>query len=349
MSLVVSRYLEHKGKCLVPNLFEDLLGAGRLKLLEVGNPVHSVLVQTFVARTGQSDSACQSGLWSSLELASPEGLGMVLEQVHTLKPRHVWIALPGEAFSTLQNLNQRTPTQIRDLKAKRALAMKAYQGTVELVKTCVQLGVHVSVELSERSEAWRLPILQDLRFRMGLHGCVVKGCSVGLKDSEGRLFQKGWRILTTHTRLAEMLNKPCRCHMKYNHAKCEGKEAQHTRQYTGEFGRLVYEALSREGDCDKVLEECSGKSRLPEEFGLGLGCVCGAKPVEEPCGRCVLVHRQEGLFHQGSPEAPKAHSLMATSEIQSLEIEAKRCREHQTDLDLVQPSEGQIPQEPGFH
>ena len=121
-----------------------------------------------------------------------------LEQIRSLKPRHVWLAPPGNAYSPLQSVNQRSPTQIQELKAKRAHATKLYESTVEIAKFCQQQGTHVTVELPEKCEAWRLPVLQRLRFEMGLQTCVTKGCAVGLRGGDGQLMMKGWRLVTSH-------------------------------------------------------------------------------------------------------------------------------------------------------
>ena len=59
------------------------------------------------------------------------------------------------------------------------------------MKVCTQLGIHCTVELSERSEAWRLPVFQELQYGLGYFVAVTKGCSVGLKGKQGNLVQKG--------------------------------------------------------------------------------------------------------------------------------------------------------------
>ena len=288
MSLQASRVLEHKFQDVVPNMFESLVGQKRLDLLEVMCEPDSLLTQTFHNRTGRSDSACRCSLWCGHDLSTPGGLSVVLEQIRVLKPRNVWLAPPCGPFSPLQNINQRTPAQLQDLKAKRANATRIYESTLEIVKVCIQLGIHVAVELSERSEAWRLPVLQKLRLHMGLHTAVTKGCSVGLRGQGGQLMQKGWRVVTTHARLADMLHKPCRCPSNYQHAKCEGADARNSSRYTPEFCRLVFEAFRKEGNFREVVQECSGESCLHSEFGYGLRCTCGELHRQEVCGSCMV-------------------------------------------------------------
>ncbi|CAE7500597.1 RE1, partial [Symbiodinium sp. CCMP2456] len=107
--------MEAPNQDVVPNMFESLVSQQRLDLLEVMCEPDSLLTKTF-------------------------------------QSRHVWIAPPCGPFSPLQSINQRTPSQIQDLKAKRANALRIYESTLEIVKVCIQLGVHVTVELAERTQ-----------------------------------------------------------------------------------------------------------------------------------------------------------------------------------------------------
>ena len=329
--MVASRRIEYRAERVIPNMFEELVGFDRTELLEVSCEHETPLVEAFRSRSSRSDAAHSCALLNGHDIAQPEGLRLVVEQILSLKPKHVWISLPGKAFSTLQNINQRTPTQVQDLKAKRTLAIRTFESTVEITKVCRQAGIHVTVELSERSEAWRLPVLQKLRFESGLLSCVVKGCAVGLRGSNGKLMQKGWRILTTHPRLASKLHKPCPCHTKYEHAKCEGPNAKASSKYPPEFVRLVHEALTREGGFDEVVQECQGRSGLPEDFGKGLGCacevtsegcgVCKAKDFESECGQRDLSLEAHLSQHQVRDLETTARSLHHHKEPQLSQVQ----------------------------
>ena len=327
MSLQASKVLEHKFQDVVPNMFESLVGQQRMDLLEVMCEPDSLLTSTFQSRTGRSDSACRCSLWCGHDLSNLGGLAVTLEQIRTLKPRHVWIAAPSGPFSPLQCINQRTPAQIQDLKAKRANATRIYESTLEIVKVCLQLGIHVSVEMSERSEAWRLPVFQRLRFHMGLHTSVVKGSSVGLRGQDGQLMQKGWRIVTSHARLADVLHKPCRCISSYRHAKCEGSNARSSGRYTEEFCRLVFEGLKKEAELQGIVQECSGESSLQEEFGLGLRCTCEEQPRSQECGSCMVQRTQTEETGQG---------FMSDQETQKLEAQARDLTRNPEHCDLNQ-------------
>ena len=246
--------------------------------------------------------------------------------IKSLKPRHVWIAPPGNAYSPLQSVKEHSPAQIQELKAKRAHATKLYESTVEIVKFCQQQGTHVTVELPEKCEAWRLPILQKLRFEMGLQGCVTKGCAVGLRGGDGQLMMKGWRLVTSHARLAEMMHKPCRCDIHYRHAKCEGSNAKGSGNYTSEFARLVYEALRKEGNFSGVVQECSGESPLSEKFGLGYQCTCNSKNPEQSCGSCLVQERDHEVVGQ---------AFLSRDQTRNLESEAYTMQQDPKQINLT--------------
>ena len=296
-------------------MFEDLTGNSRVELMEIAREPDSLLASAAQARTGRSDAACRSSLRCGHDLATPSGLSLALEQIQTLKPKRVWVSPPCGPYSPLQNVNQRSPAQIRELRAKRATAQRIHESTLEIVKVCLQLGIHVTVELAERCEAWRLPIFQKLRFEMGLYTAVTKGCAVGLKGQDGALMQQGWRIVTSHARLAEVTHRPCNCPTNYKHAKCEGKNATMSARYTKEYVRLAVEALSREGNFQRVVEECSGKRSLPQGFGLGLMCTC--ENSEGYCGSCVRERNPT------SEKPEQAQAYMTSHEKDELQNQAR--------------------------
>ena len=333
MSQVAASALAHKSQLVVPHTFEELTGSSRVEFMEIACEPDSLLTSAVQARTGRSDAACRSSLWRGHDLATTTGLSQVLEQIYALQPKRVWVSPPCGPYSPLQNVNQRSPAQIRELKAKRATAQRIYDSTLEIVKVCLQLGIHVTVDLAERCEAWRLPALQKLRFDMGLYTAVTKGCAVGLKGQDGALMQKGWRIVTSHARLAEVMHKPCSCPTNYKHAKCEGKNATKSACYTKEYVRLAIEALSREGNFQRVVEECSGKSSLPQGFGLGMMCTCPTTS-EGSCGSCMLSSRVEA--HE--PEQAQAFMTQQAKEAlhnQVLELQCDPRKHTLKDLECL--------------
>ena len=171
---------------------------------------------------------------------------------------------------------------------------------------CIQSGVHVTLELAASSHAWRLPVLVDLQKKQGLFTAITRGCRVGLRDKDSRLMHEGWRLLTTCSRLAQIMDMPCTCPKHVRHGRCEGPDANRSSRYTSEYVRKASQTICQELNYCSVLEECRGISQLPEWFGMGSRCACRelehhGNSVE--CGECfreVLQGSSEGV---GGPEA----------------------------------------------
>ena len=250
-----------------------------------------MLTQVFQQRSGKHESAARASTWNGADLATTKGLQLLLEQIRVLNPEHVWISPPDSAFSPMQRATQRNPQQVKELRLKREQAISMYHNVREAMKVCTQQGIHCTMELSERSEAWRLPVMQEIQHDLGYHVSVTKGCSVGLSDGQGRLLQKGWRLVTSHRRLADCMHKRCMCPTSYTHAKTEGASMKQTARYTQEFARLVYQALQEELSFYGLLQECEGLSSPPEVFGRGDLCTCEDAFLEKHqlmCGSCLL-------------------------------------------------------------
>ena len=291
LSSTAASALAYKSQSIIPRAFNELLGKERPRLLEVACSPNSILSRTFQEKLGCEDCAVRCSFWNGADLTKPLGLQLVLEQIRSLNPLHVWMSPPCGPYSPMQHTNQRTPEQRSELHAKRQEAIKIYHSVREIMRVCVHLGIHCTVEMSERCEAWRLPVFQELQHTMDLKVAVVKGCAVGLKGRNNRLVQKGWRLVTTHQRLAQVMHKPCRCTTNYEHDKCEGAVATASALYTPEFARLVFQSLQEEFSFCGVVQECRGEGNLMEAFGRGEICACGDAFLQKAgfqCGNCLL-------------------------------------------------------------
>ena len=114
-----------------------------------------------------------------------------------------------------------------------------------------------------------------------------------LKDCEGRLVQKGWRVLTTHKRLAESLELPCRCQKGTSHGRSEQVEGSGM-DYPDAYARRVSRVLLQELTFQDTIQECQGKSLLCEGFGEGEFCTCGEVNVPgktRTCPNCLQGRR----------------------------------------------------------
>ena len=290
LSLGRARHLEEESWASVPRVFEGLVTFGRTVLMEVACSETSLLAKEVQELCGDESAASRCSWWNNCDLATDAGVRLVLNRIELEQPAHVWISPPCGPYSPLQNVNSRTEAQKEELRLKREAAMRIYVGACVVFHACVQRGIHVTLELSERCQAWRLPIFQSLRSKYGLYQTVAKGCRVGLRDKAGVLMQKGWRVLTTHRRLSELLELPCRCPKTFKHGKCEGSAATQSELYTKEFAKRAAKGIVQELDLTSLMQECNKTTSLPPQFGLGSFCTCNevSLPLRpRKCGMCL--------------------------------------------------------------
>ena len=289
LSVGQATQLEDAAWSLVPRAFQ--VGQGRPVLMEVGCEPHSLLADMVCKEVGRPNAAVRCAEWNGVDLSCTTGVRLALERLRLERPQVVWIRTPSSAFSQLQGMNQKTEVQQQELKEKRQHAQRIYIGGLCVAEAAIQHGIHVVWEWTEASQAWRLPAIQKFQKRHQLHSAVTKGCSVNCRDNQGRLQKKGWKILTTHARLAQHLNLPCRCEPKYRHASQERPVGPEAVGYTPEYAKRGVRLLTQELSYQAVQQECAGQTGLPESFGRGEFCVCGdlAWPQNpRTCATCLL-------------------------------------------------------------
>ena len=97
--------------------------------------------------------------------------------------------------------------------------------------------------------------------------------------------------MTTHKRVSEMMNLPCKCGRNFQHGLCEGNETRKTAYYTKEYAKRFYQAIRHEMSHGQILDELNGRTNFCESFGSGRQCVCeGLKQhdTQLTCGACCL-------------------------------------------------------------
>lgn len=285
-----ARRIEQQAQTIVPSIFQDLVGGKKTLLLEVACSHDSVLTRVFQQETGYEQSAVRCSIWNNHDLSTGAGVKLIMEAIDQLDPQHVWVSPECGPYSPMQNLNQRTEQQRADLEAKRREALKQYVGASCVLHYAIQKGCHVTWEWSEKCYAWRLPMIQKLIQKYQLWVSVTHGCQVNLRDpkTQGYL-HKGWKVMTTHKRLADMLDLRCRCHRDTQHVKCEGRLTSVSALYTKEYAKRVYAAIKQELSHSMVVQELEGFSHLPPNFGMGVMCMCDDLKhhgCQLTCGAC---------------------------------------------------------------
>ena len=353
LGLQRARGLEEQSFNVLPEIFQALTGYNRPVLMECGNRSRGTLANKVRELSEKEEAAVHCGCWNSCDLGKTEGLRLQLDRIRLERPQHVWMSPMCDSYSALQNLNNKSPEQKAQILEQRQQELRGLVGMSCVVNLCIQLGIHVTVEMPERSQAWRLPVCQQLFTKQGLLSSVTKGCCVNFRDPRNQqLIQKGWRLATTHTRLAQSMNLPCRCGRQYKHGSCLGLRTSEQDQYTPEYANRVSRLLCQELSHQRTIQECAGMTQLLEGFGEGEFCTCGeAKGTRlvVDCACCLKgkddVPREgsliseflepseglselEGLECFGSPLANSAEAEVVDASFKSdLEAQARRLLE----------------------
>ena len=289
-----ARNLEEESWSVVPRIFESLVANDRPTLIEVTEDAQSHMTNEVSRLTGQDLSLSRCATWSGCDLRTGSGVKLALARLRLEKPRHLWIAMPCDAFSTCQNLIKRTDAQKQELAKRRREEHLSYIGASCLVYTCVQLGIHVSWVWPVQNQAWRLPVLRKLERKSLLHVGIARACRLGLRHPKTQKFlSQGWKIITSCERIAQALDLPCQCPKPYKHGILEGHRAAGEAAYPPELARRVAQVMLQEMSHPGIVQECKGQGTLPKDFGFGEFCVCSE--VQTPlrdlrCGCCMGSH-----------------------------------------------------------
>ena len=153
--------MEKESRCLGPRALKQLVGR-RTVLIEVACSPESRLTSMIQKLIGHEDAAIRCSHWNGCDLGTQAGVDMILNTIDTHRPEHVWISPNCGPYSPLQSINQRSEAQIAQLAEKRRVALQQYTGAKCVYEYCIQHGIHVTWEWSQKCQGWRLPIMQDL-------------------------------------------------------------------------------------------------------------------------------------------------------------------------------------------
>ena len=187
--------------------------------------------------------AFRAGLHNRHDITEPAGLRKVLDIIRQEKPQNVWLSTECSAFSPMQNLNQRTAQQVKDLHNKQGEARKQHIAGLVIAYWARHCGAEVHWEWSRRCRAWKWDLMDKYRHAQHTHTCIVGGWRVGLHDPKtGHLVGKEWRVESTSEHFAKHMHLPCQggaC--AGTHVACEGNLTRASAFYTPKFAsRAVY-------------------------------------------------------------------------------------------------------------
>ena len=286
-----ARSFDWQASRVIPESFEALVQLRRPILYEIACGPDSVMSAKMIQLTKRDDAARRFSFWNGYDVSSSQGVRSVLASIDKEKPSHVWLSLECGPFSKMQQVNQRNEKQTQELKQKRENCMRAYVGGLIIYIHCVQTGIPVTWEWAETSDAWRLPMVQNVFNKYPPKFCVTKGCRVKLQDPKsGALLGKGWKLATTHEGVASSMELPCRCQQK--HVPCQGILTRMSAYYTDDFAKRACRAILQSMDSHSLFHELRGDSQLPRCWScVPVECTCDF--VRHPksnlkCGVCEL-------------------------------------------------------------
>ena len=183
----------------------NLVNSGRYDLLEICAPHDSTLTQTCLELGGRAD---RLGLHNGHDLSKSTGFQGATQKIRTLRPRHLWISCPCGPWSTMQNLNMRTPEQVQKLKWKRKRSAKLIKNVVSLAELQLSLGGEIHWEHPLNALSWNLACVRKLTKQ--LHYTRLDGCMVGARAADtGELTLKPWGILSSDILMHAALGIKC--------------------------------------------------------------------------------------------------------------------------------------------
>ena len=240
-------------------------------------------------------------------MTSGSGVKQVLDTIDK-QPERVWISAECGPYSPLQSINQRTDAQKADLAEKRKKVLRQYIGASCVYQFCIPRGIHVTWEWAQRCQGWRLPFMQKLMKKYQPYFGTTQGCQVNLRDPKTqKLMHKGWKLMTSHQHLSDLMNIPCSCSKGYTHARCEGGLAGMTALYTKEFAGRVWKAVSQEMTQVTLRREMEGRTSLVPGVGEGLRCVCNSLKEHSSSISCGMCMCQAGVLHTGTQQQQQQH------------------------------------------
>ena len=296
LSVSESRSLEWKSSRILPECMEALVQAKRPVLYEVACGPNSRLNEKMKQMTGREDSCKRFAFWNGFDVGTSVGVRGIIKEIDQGNPQHVWISLECGPFSKMQQINQRNAKQVEDLKQKRETCIRMYIGGLLIFMHCVQRGITVTWEWAETSDAWRLPMVQNVFAKFAPWFCVVKGCRVQLKDPKGKgLLGKGWKLATTHAGIAHQMDLPCVCGQK--HVPCQGALTRMSAYYTEDFAKRVCRALLHPASGHVLFEELK-HGRRTQLFAEGFMLECNCASIQHPksdmkCNMCEMSSEQD--------------------------------------------------------
>ena len=191
----------------------------RVDLLELCCPSDSPLSAAVASAGGTSE---RIGLHNGYNMATSTGFNRAMNTLKACRPRKLWISTPCGPNSPLQNANQRTDQQIRDLMHKRRVSKRIIANCLEIAKEQLRQGGDVYWEWPNNNLGWQYRDIRRALDQLFVVRC--DGCCFGHRDVDSkRLYKKSWKVMTSDAELQAVLGK--RCQGNHEHEIIEGQNS----------------------------------------------------------------------------------------------------------------------------
>ena len=203
-------------------------------------------------------SAIRRSDWNGCDLETSRGVSQAITLLKRHRPVHLWIACECGPFCPWQRMNKAQPQQVKAVEEKQGKAVQQYTGAIQVAEVARSQGTQVHWEMSERSDAWMLPLVQGFLQKFHFGRVTTHGCCVGLRTVDGRLpLCKGWTVASSNPSILQHMN--LRCQKNHMHGECRGRSASASARYTDIFARKVVDCMREPEVWSLVVQELQQK------------------------------------------------------------------------------------------
>ena len=154
----------------------------RVDLAEVCCTADSQLAGEVISKGGAAD---RYSYWNGYDLTIRKGTEALRSKLESTRPRWIWMSPPCGPDSPMQNLNQRTDTQIQRLEEKRSRAHRIQKNLMEIFVWLQGTSWCEEAVLEQSSSCWSLCKIGNFsELKRQFHGTLVPGCQWGLRSGQ---------------------------------------------------------------------------------------------------------------------------------------------------------------------
>lgn len=222
-------------------------------LWEICCSPHSALSQEMKRQKFQ---ATRFNYESGFDLGNKTKVEEVISRIPQEKPTRIWGSPRCTAVTNIQNLNQKTEVQRRELYKKRLRTIREIKNLVSIFKAAYSRkpgSTHIYMEWPKNAHfGWNLKEWRDLekwfkeKYSQPLYWTEIHGCMYGLRY-KGELLNKPWYVLTTDFDF--YCSAAIQCDGSHNHVPIVGlgSQAVHdTAYYPAEMVRRVVQIWKKQ-------------------------------------------------------------------------------------------------------